>query len=102
MAQLIEVDSTTPLPQTIVMATGDLLWLKLSGGQVVSGSLVLQQLGPFTTALLQPDGSALAPMGAPNAVLFLARKEGTATISVVDGDPFFSPQPVQIDVIVGL
>jgi len=39
-------------------------------------------------------------MGAPNAVLFLARRPGRATIDVVTGDPWRAPQTTTLDVTV--
>ena len=98
MAQLIETDTT--LPSQIHIAKDDVLLIRAAGGQIVSGNDVVEVLGPLTTAILQPSGFSLSPEGPPNVVLFVAKDYGTAVANVVFGDPFFSPQPTEFEIIV--
>lgn len=98
MAQLIEAGP--PLPSQIHLTTGDVLLVKASGGHLRSGFEAVEMLGVFSPAILRPDGSPLSPMGSPNTVLFLAKEQGRAAIDVVTGDPFFSPQTVEVELVV--
>jgi hypothetical protein len=98
MAQFIEADST--LPSQVRMARNDVLLVRAFGGQIDSGRNVVEVLGPMTSAVLQTTGSALSPEGTPNAVMFIARDYGTAKANVVFGDPWYSPQKVEFEIVV--
>jgi len=101
MPRLIEVSSLQPLPPAVSLRAGDLLLVRATGGAAVAGEAALEALGAFSAAALAPDGSVLAAMGGPDAVLFLARAPGQARIEVVRGDPWQGPrQTVGIDITV--
>jgi hypothetical protein len=73
------------------MAVGDLLFFHATGGQVRSGSEIMELIGSFVTAVVGTEGQILEPLGPPNAVLFRALSPGEAEISVFAGDPFHNP-----------
>jgi len=101
MPRLIDVSSLQLLPPTVSLRTGDLLLVRATGGTVVTGGAAVETLGAFGAAALAPDGSVLAAMGGPDAVLFLARALGRARIEVVRGDPWQGPrQAAAIEVTV--
>jgi hypothetical protein len=101
MPRLIDVSSLQPLPPAVSLRAGDLLLVRATGGAVVAGEAAVEALGAFTAAALAPDGSVLAAMGAPDAVLFRARAPGQTRIEVVRGDPWQGPrQAVRIDITV--
>ena len=101
MPRLIDVSSLQPLPPAACLRTGDLLLVRATGGAVVEEGAAVEALGAFGAAALAPDGSVLAAMGGPDAVLFLARAPGRARIEVVRGDPWQGPrQAVMIEVTV--
>lgn len=56
----------------------------------------MEALGAFGAAALAPDGSVLAAMGGPDAVLFLARAPGRARIEVVRDDPWQGPRQAAV------
>jgi hypothetical protein len=58
---------------------------------------VVEIVGPFLPGVLREGGEILSPMGAPNAVLFLARRPGRAAIDVVTGDPRHAPQTMPLE-----
>jgi hypothetical protein len=60
----------------------------------------IEILGPFLPAVVGDNGQILSPMGAPNAVWFLARRPGRATIDVVTGDPWQAPQTTTLDITI--
>lgn len=91
--------SDQQLPANLTVAIGDVLKFSASGGHVREGQAV-ELLGSFSSAAVGTDGSVLAPAGAPNVVLFVAARPGRATIDVVSGDPFHSPRPVTMTVLV--
>jgi hypothetical protein len=101
MARLIEVDNASALPVKITIERGDLLLFKASGGNVDSGFDVVELIGPFLSVLMLSSGDVIAPMGAPNSILFLARSAGRARIKVITGDPFFAPLITELEVFVG-
>jgi hypothetical protein len=86
MPRLIDVPSQTPLPSVISLRMGDLLLVRATGGAVVAG-VAVECLGALGAAALHPDGSVLAAMGSPDAVVFRAHEPGRATIEVVRGPP---------------
>ena len=101
MPRLIDVSSLQHLPPAVSLRAGDLLLVRATGGTVVAGEAALEALGAFGAAALAPDGSVLAAMGGPDAVLFLARAPGQARIEVVRGDPWQGPRQITaIDITV--
>ncbi len=100
MARLIEVDNAQALPFRITIERGDLLLFKASGGNVNSGFEVVELIGPFLSVLMLDNGEVVAPMAAPNTVMFLARNSGKAEVRVVTGDPFHSPQTTILNLTV--
>jgi hypothetical protein len=97
MGRLIEIQDALDCPASLTIAVGDLLQFSASGGHVMSGAS-LEMLGPFLPAVLAGNGEPLAPVGAPNTVLFLARRPGRAVIDVVVGDPWHAPRTVAITI----
>jgi hypothetical protein len=87
------------VPTELTVATGDVLSFAASGGRVREGEGV-ELLGVFSSAAVGLDGNVLAPAGAPNMVLFRASRPGQATLDVMAGDPFHSPQTVTLTVVV--
>ena len=101
MPRLIDVSSLQRLPPAVSLRAGDLLLVRATGGTVVAGEAAVEALGAFGAAALAPDGSVLAAMGGPDAVLFLARAPGQARIEVVRSDPWQSPRQITaIDITV--
>ena len=96
MPRLIDVSSLQPLPPAVTLRSGDLLLVRATGGAVVGAEAAVEALGAFGAAALTPDGSVLAAMGGPDAVLFLARAPGRARIEVVRGDPLQGPRHVAV------
>ena len=100
MGRLIDVQPARDLPKNLTIRVGDVLVFGATGGHVRSGAEVVEILGPFLPGVLGDDGRILSPAGAPNAVLFLARRPGRATIDVVTGDPWHAPQTAPLDITV--
>jgi hypothetical protein len=100
MGRLIEVQHAQDLPTSLTIRVGDVLVFGATGGHVYSGAEVVEILGPFLPGVLGDNGQILSPMGAPNAVLFLARRTGRATIDVVTGDPWHAPKTTTLDITV--
>jgi hypothetical protein len=71
-----------------------------TGGHVHSGAEVVEILGAFVPGVLGNNGEILSPMGAPNAVLVLARRPGRATIDVVTGDPWHAPKTTALSITI--
>ena len=100
MGRLIEVQLAPDGPTRLTVVTGDLLQFAASGGHVRSGERCIEMLGPFRSAVVAINDEVLAPMGAPNVVLFVARQPGRAAIDVVTGDPWHSPETREIEIVV--
>lgn len=100
MGRLIEVQHTQDLPMSLTIRVGDMLVFGATGGHVHSGAEVVEILGPFLPGVLGENGQILAPMASPNAVLFLARRPGRATIDVVTGDPWYAPKTTALGITV--
>lgn len=100
MARLIEVQDARALPSRLTLRVGDLLTCGASGGHVRSGAGIVEMLGPFLPGVLTESGEALSPEGAPNTVLFLARRPGQAEIDVVTGDPWRAPRAIPLQITV--
>ena|ERR1043165_6546394 len=101
MPRLIEVqDVAAPAPH-LTAQTGDVLLFRAAGARLLSGSGVLEPLGPFVTAVLAGTGEVLTPEGPPNTVLVRANGPGRAQLEVISGDPFHNPQTVTWTVSVG-
>jgi hypothetical protein len=88
MARLIEIQAGQNLAEPLPVQVGDLLMFEASGGAVRSGAEVVELLGAFLKSVVGSNGAVLSPMGSANAVVFLARRPGQATIEVVCGDPW--------------
>ena len=100
MGRLIEVQQAQELPPRLTLQVGDMLVCGATGGHVHAGTDVIELLGPFVPGILGDTGQIMSPMGAPNTVLFLARRPGQATIDVVTGDPWRAPQTTTVDLTV--
>lgn len=101
MGRLIEIQpGTQGFPPSITVEVGDLLVFSATGGHVQSGADAVEIVGAFLSSVLGSNGRILSPMGAPNAVLFLARRPGHATIEVVTGDPWHASQTTMLDLTV--
>lgn len=101
MTRLIELQADQDLPARLTMVVGDLLWLEASGGHVLAGESSVELLGAFLKCVVGLEGEVLTPMGAPNVVLFRARRAGTARVAVVSGDPWHQPTTtaLELDII---
>jgi hypothetical protein len=100
MSRLIEVQHAQTLPTRLTIRVGDVLYFGATGGHVHSGAEVVEMLGPFLPGVLGDNSEILSPMGAPNAVLFLARRPGRSTIDVVTGDPWHAPETTALSITV--
>jgi hypothetical protein len=100
MGRLIEIQPGQGLPPSLTIHVGDGLLCGATGGHVQSGADVVEMLGPFQPGVLVERGEIISPQGAPNTVLFLARRSGRATIDVVTGDPWYAPQTTTLDITV--
>jgi hypothetical protein len=100
MGRLIEVQQVQGLPPRVTLRVGDALYFAATGGHVQVGADVVEIVGPFLPGVLRENGEILSPMGAPNAVLFLARRPGRATIDVVTGDPWRAPRTTPLEITV--
>lgn len=100
MGRLIDLRGQQPLPSSLTVRVGDLLVFGASGARVPADADALERLGPFVPGVVGTNGQVLSPMGAPNAVLFLARGAGTVHLELVTGDPFHGPRTSALDVTV--
>jgi hypothetical protein len=100
MGRLIEIQSIQDLPPSLAISTGDILVFEASGGHVRSGAEVVELLGIFLSSVMGDNQQVLSPMGAPNAVVFLARCPGSAKIDVIIGDPWNNLKTVPLELIV--
>jgi hypothetical protein len=100
MGRLIEVRHVQECPRFLRLRSGDLLAFSATGGRIRSGEGVLEMLGAFLPAVIAPDREVLSPAGAPNTVMFLARRAGRSTMDVVTGDPWRAARTTTFDVLV--
>lgn len=100
MGRLIEVQTGQGLPPRLVVRSGDLLVFEASGGHLRSGTESVELLGAFVKGVVGDNLQLLAPLGAPNAVVFFARNPGTAEVDVVVGDPWRSPKTLACRIVV--
>lgn len=100
MARLIEIQAAQSLPPVLDVCAGDLLVFDASGGHVLWGGEVVELLGVFMRSVVGDNQQVLSPLGAPNAVVFLARHPGSARISVVTGDPWQGSKTVPLELTV--
>ena len=100
MGRLIEAQLTPDGPKRLTILVGDMLQFAASGGHVRSGERCIEMLGPFRSAVVGLNGEVLAPMGAPNVVLFRALQPGSAEIDVVTGDPWHGPETTVLGIVV--
>jgi hypothetical protein len=84
--RLVEVPSTSPLPERLRLREGDVVRLRASGAAPSDGGVV-EVLGPFVPGAPGPDGRILEAAGTPGVVLLVARRPGTATVEIARGDP---------------
>ena len=99
MARLIEIPEVPTCPSPLAVRTGDVVMFRAAGGRIQSGAAV-ELLGPFVPGEVGTEGDILTPMGPPNAVLFLARGLGRATVDVISGDPFHAPVTTRLEIVV--
>jgi hypothetical protein len=92
------IDAGGEFPAALAIRVGDLLRFGASGGHVLSGSGVVQLVGPFVPAVIGTNGQVLSPMSGPTTVLFLARAPGDARIDVVTGDPWHGSRTIALDI----
>ena len=102
MGRLIEIQAEQSLPPTLAVRVGDLLMIEASGGHVRSGVEAVELLGIFLRSVMGDNQQVLSPMGVPNAVMFIARRPGSAKIDIVTGDPWHDPKTVVLELIVSL
>jgi hypothetical protein len=100
MGRLIKVQQMQDLPSQVTLQVGDALFFAATGGHVQFGADIVEIIGPFLPGVLRENGEILSPMGAPNAVLFLACRPGRAMIDVVTGDPWHAPQTTILEISV--
>jgi hypothetical protein len=100
MGRLIEIQAGQNIPPRLTIHVGDVLLCGATGGHVRSGSDVVELLGAFVPGVLGDHGQILSPAGAPNTVLFVARGPGRATIDMITGDPWSTPQTAVLDITV--
>ena len=96
MGRLIEVVNPQERQSPLKVGASGVLLFRASGGQVLSGSCVVELIGPLLEAVVGMDGAIVAPMGAPNVVLFRALQSGEAVIEVFTGDPWQAPKATQL------
>jgi hypothetical protein len=100
MGRLIEVGAEAVLPPSLAVKVGDVLMFGATGGQVLSGSGVVELLGPFLPGLVAGSGKILSPEGSPNTLLFVARHPGRAEIEAIGGNPWGVSRSTVLVVIV--
>jgi hypothetical protein len=100
MGRLIEIQTTQGLPPSLSVCVGDLLVFDASGGHVRSGADSVEFLGALMRSVVGENRQILAPLGAPNAAAFLARRTGAAEIDVIIGDPWHNPKTLVLALIV--
>jgi len=98
--RLVEIDDPAACEAVLSVKVGDLLVFAASGGRPDASSDALQLLGVFVRAVVGTTGTVMAPVGPPNAVIFLAQHAGHAAIEVISGDPFGMPKVAALTVIV--
>jgi hypothetical protein len=96
MGRLIEIETGQYLPPSLEISVGDLLKFWASGGHVESGAEVCEMVGPFLTGVIGLNDELISPEGAPNVIMFLARRPGEATIVIVTGDPWHTTQTTRL------
>jgi hypothetical protein len=101
MSRLIEIEPSQDLPTSLNICVGDLLKFWACGGRVESGAEACEMLGPFLTGVLGTNEELLSPQGAPNVIMFLARRPGQATIDIITGDPWHATQTATLKLNIG-
>jgi hypothetical protein len=100
MARLIEAQQVQALPGRLTMEVGDLLLVGATGARLLSGSDVVEVLGPAVSSVLAEDGSILSPAGPPNTVLLRALRPGDATVEILGGDPWQGAHSKTVEIAV--
>lgn len=98
MPRLIEVQQEQAYFASQNIEIGDVLLFHASGGYVRSGVEALELLGVFVIAVVGTEGQVVEPMGPPNAVLFRALNSGEAEITIITGDPFYTPKMTELHI----
>ena len=101
MPRLIDITDPSSCCSPLTVQVGDLLQFHAFGGRIADGTAI-EFLGPFVTADIGTNGLIYTPQGPPNVVFFRAQRPGSATLSVVTGDPFHNPSNTEISVEVGV
>ncbi|SRR6266404_5433430 len=102
MSRLIEIQHVQDIPANLTLKLGDVLLFRATGGWVQSDTEIIEILGHFLSGVLANNGELLFPAGAPDTVLFQAKKPGRATIDVVTGNPYRAPRTTTLDITVEL
>jgi hypothetical protein len=100
MKRLVEVQDAPGFPAALAVGVGDLLVFDGTGGRVTAGVGVVEPLGALIKSVVGDDGRVLSPAGAPNAVVFLARRPGSATVEVAAGDPWGASRLATVEIAV--
>lgn len=98
MTRLVDLRAA-PVGDRLALACGDLVLLPAAGGTVLAGTAV-EMLGAYRSALAGRGGAVLAPAGAPDVVVLVARAPGEAIIRWMTGDPFRGAQANELAVTV--
>jgi hypothetical protein len=94
---LFEISSAEELPTEATLQIGDLIYVNATGVSAIDQSGVVETLGPFTTGVLSSSGPVV-PIGDPNVVLIVARREGTAELRIVFGSAWGPHQTRKITI----
>jgi hypothetical protein len=100
MGRLIEIPTSPDVPSSLTVCVGDLLVFDASGGHVRSGATSLELLGALIRSVVGNDRQVLAPVSAPNVVVFRALSSGIAEIDIIVGDPWQSPETIPLEITV--
>ena len=102
MSRLVEIQHGQDIPASLTVKSGDVLLFRATGGRVQPDTEVVEIIGHFLSGVLANNGELLFPAGAPDTVLFQAKKPGRAMIYVVTGDPYRAPRTTTLDITVEL
>jgi len=95
MGRLIEFQ---PGPtERLTISVGDVLLVGAAGVVVQSGAEAVEVVGPLLPGVVGDNGRVLAPAGAPNTLLIVARKVGKAVLAFKTGAPYRSVETATLD-----
>jgi hypothetical protein len=100
MTRLVEIDDPAACGPALSVKVGDLLVFAASGGRADTSSKAVLLLGMFVRSVVGTNGTVVAPIEPPNAIIFLAHSMGQATIDVISGEPFGTATTTTLTVIV--